>query len=529
MSQIHLTTKFRLLLLLSLLSGVLVFLSFEKFNLPVLAFLFPTIFNWLSMRPLKLKRAFFLGFLTSFTVMLGGFYWVTYVIHEFGYLPWSLSSLIFLVFAGFGALNFPIFLSIMSFLNQKLDSSNRGKWFWVLWFTLFTPAVFAVVEFFFPKIFPWYLGHCLYRWTFVTQIVEITGSLFLSFLIYSLGSALGLIFFCPVPLKKSPWEALIIPCFLLSLALGFSQYRLSHPPETNKTLKVAVIQANIGSLEKIHSENDIQDIVDQVITKYIELTETALKSNPDLIVWPETAMPYSLGHTPSRDQFLMSKIKHWQRPLITGGYTKSDRNYFKDYNGAFLIEPLKNGEIRVQSYMKNILLAFGEYFPMGDFFPVLYKYFPQVADFERGDSQKPVTLEDGTTLGITICYEAIVPSFYRKVANHSIQGVINLTNDSWFGPTSEPYLHGSLTVFRSLETKLPMVRATNTGLSFSVDSLGRQSSTTQVYSPQIFLTELKIPISPPQTIYLQYGDWFVLLLILIQTLFAIYFKRFKVN
>jgi apolipoprotein N-acyltransferase len=502
-------------LFLSVLSGVLVFLSFETYRIVILSFFFPLVFNFLAFQDKSPRENFLLGFVTSFTVMLGGFYWVTYVIHEFGYLPWWLSFLIFIAFCGFGALNFPIFFTLAAYLHQKLKHGKRSLLFWSLWFSLFLPALFCLVEYFFPKIFPWYLGHCLYRATYLTQIVEITGSLFLSFLIYSLGSAIGLMIAPPFRLERRPWEVLILPVSLWTLSIGFSQYRIAHPPERGKLLRVALVQANIGSLEKMEAEKGTTNLIDQVISKYTRLTEEALKSNPDLILWPETAMPFSMGGKERRFEDLKSQVLKWGKPIITGSYAKSERNAFKDYNGAFLLEPTTQNTIQVQSYMKNILLAFGEYFPFGEHFPIIYRLFPQVADFEKGIHQEPVVLQDGTRLGITICYEAIVPSFFRKVAEHSIHAVVNLTNDSWFGPTSEPFLHGSLAVFRSLESKLPLMRVTNTGISFFVDSLGRLSSETPVYAPDVLIKEIQLPASPVKTIYLRYGDWFVVLLVII--------------
>ncbi|NDC23583.1 MAG: apolipoprotein N-acyltransferase [Proteobacteria bacterium] len=513
--------------IISALCGVLVFLSFETFNLPLLALVFPILFNRLSFENFTLKKSFALGFLTSLIIMLGGFYWVTYVIHEFGYLPWWLSFLIFLAFCGFGALNFPIFFTAANFLHQRIAPHKRSSYFLSFWFSLFLPALFSTVEYFFPKIFPWYLGHCLYKATYLTQIIEYTGSLFLSFMIYSLGSSIGLILLPPIPLNRRPWESLLVPLSLVFLSLGFSQYRMAHPPMAGKTLKVALIQANIGSLEKVNAEMRVGNLIDQVVGKYHSLTETALKSKPDLILWPETAMPFTMGNSQSRFEALKAQVLQWGTPLITGSYAKSERSSFKDYNGAFLLQPESNGSVSIQSYMKNILLAFGEYFPMGEYFPIIYRYFPQVADFERGNQQEPVTLNDGTKLGLTICYEAIVPSFFRKTASHPIHAVVNLTNDSWFGPTSEPFLHGSLSVFRSIETKLPLIRVTNTGISFTVDSLGNRSPVTSVYSPEVLISEVKLPDVPPTTFYTRHGDWLVLVLTTVLLLFGflLFFER----
>ncbi len=514
---------------LSILSGACVCLSFEKFNIFFLSFFFPIILNWLSFQKHSLKKHFLLGFVTSLTLMVGGFYWVTYVIHEFGYVPWVFSFLIFLLFCGFGALNFPIFFTLAAYCHKNLVGQNKGRMFWSLWFSLFLPALFTIVEYSFPKLFPWYLGQCLYRATGVIQIVEITGSIFLSFLIYSLGSAVGLLILPPIKLSKRPWGVLLIPLTLCFFSLAFSQYRIKNPPAPGRTLRVALVQANIGSLEKMQSEQGLGSLVDQVTQKYYALTEEALKASPppDLILWPETAMPFSMGATQKRFELLKQQVALWKTPLITGSYAKSERHSFRDYNGAFLLEPQVDGSIKVQSYMKNILLAFGEYFPFGDYFPILYRYFPQVADFEKGITQDPVILNDGTALGITICYEAIVPSFFRKTVSHPVHGVVNLTNDSWFGPTSEPFLHGSLTVFRSLETKIPFFRVTNTGISFAVDSLGNQSHTSSVNSAEVLQVALTLPANPVPTFYMKHGDWFVLLSfgIVGLFLFSLFYRR----
>ena len=79
-------------------------------------------------------------------------------------------------------------------------------------------------------------------------------------------------------------------------------------------------------------------------------------------------------------------------------------------------------------------------------------------------------------------------------------------------------------MFRSLETKLPLIRVTNTGLSFTVDSLGNQSKTTPLFEPEILISDLTLPATPPQTFYMKHGDWFVVLLVGI--LFLLGFRPF---
>ncbi len=170
-------------------------------------------------------------------------------------------------------------------------------------------------------------------------------------------------------------------------------------------------------------------------------------------------------------------------------------------------------------------LAFGEYFPGGETFPQLYQWFPAVSDFAHGTEQNPFTLKDGRRLGVTICYEDLIPTFYRHAVETGVHGVVNLTNDSWFGPTTEPLHHGALATFRAIETRLPLLRVTNTGISFTVDDRGRMSKTTGVYSEGVLHSEVHLPAIPPTTLYLEWGDWFILLCIGILIGFFPFFRR----
>jgi apolipoprotein N-acyltransferase len=202
----------------------------------------------------------------------------------------------------------------------------------------------------------------------------------------------------------------------------------------------------------------------------------------------------------------------------------SPHHVYRDYNAAFLIDPTVS-PVHIDTYYKNILLAFGEYFPLGDTFPSLYKLFPQVSDFERGKKQNIFNLSDGTRLGVSICYEAIVPAFMRKIGSQGVNALVNLTNDSWFGPTSEPHLHGALSTFRAIEHRVPLMRVTNTGTSFVVSHLGQLSMKTAVYKPETSVRTVTTTESASPTVYAIYGDWFAALSFLVLVIFFFIFRR----
>lgn len=442
--------------------------------------------------------------------MLGGFYWITYVVHEFGQLSWGLSGLLFLVFCGFGALNFPLFSCALYFFKTRLMASRIFSF----WIVLGIPALFTSIEWFIPKLFPWYLGHCLYQQLWFIQLTEYAGSSLLTFTIFSFGLTLFFLMFKPKGLPVISKIALLFPSALVVIQILFSVWTNHYRSfEVNREIKVGLVQANIGSLEKVAAKKNILGKVDFTVETYQRLTEEVIAEKPDLVIWPETAVPFQLDSESSRQQKLLSYFKETGIPFIVGAYAKSKNRFFSEYNAAFLIDPGKEHQPSDVFY-KNILLAFGEYLPLGSAFPELYGLFPQVSDFERGNEQNAFILSSQFPLGVSICYEAIVSSFMRKVAKNNVQAFINLTNDSWFGPTSEPYLHGSLTVFRSIEHRVPLARVTNTGSSFFIDHLGKMSIQTPVFTPTTLVQSMKLIKHAQPSFYARFGDWFVGLIFL---------------
>ena len=134
-----------------------------------------------------------------------------------------------------------------------------------------------------------------------------------------------------------------------------------------------------------------------------------------------------------------------------------------------------NGDIKGR-YDKQFLLAFGEYLPLGDTFPILYKWSPHSGGFSAGTSLEPVPIEiQGTThkVSVLICYEDILPGFTNGVVAHADpELLLNMTNDAWFGDTNEPWQHLALSKLRAVEHHRYLVRSTNSGVSAVIDPNG---------------------------------------------------------
>jgi len=516
-------------LALATLAGVCTFLAFERYLIVPLIIVAPYLFARLSLACPTHSSAFRWGFFSSCIIMVGGFYWVTHVLEEFGQLSTAFSLALFVGFCGFGALNFPLFTFLLHWFSQKLDWQNRNEPYrFGIWVSLAIPALFSVVEWGTPKLFPWMVGHSLFRSIWAIQITEFTGVSFLSFALFSLSITVGSVFW-GISGVRAMRKTLVIPLLMWGIigVVGWQRLSASYLASIpSQSLRVALVQGNIGSLDKLDAHFGNQSKIDTVLARYLSLTERALSTGPkpDLFVWPETAMPFLLDQPSGYLARLHDAIKQWKVPILTGGYARGALRAGQEYNSSALITPSQDG-IQSQYYHKHILLAFGEYLPLGEAFPSLYRMFPQVANFARGFQRDPVTLPGGIRLGATICYEAIVPRFVRESASHGIQMLINLSNDSWFGKTSEPYLHASLTIFRAVELRVPIARVTNTGTSLIVDLWGRITSSSPIFEEAVLVENIQVPLLIKPTMYQVFGDWVLVVFALILGYFLLPLRR----
>jgi apolipoprotein N-acyltransferase len=123
-------------------------------------------------------------------------------------------------------------------------------------------------------------------------------------------------------------------------------------------------------------------------------------------------------------------------------------------------------------YDKTFLLAFGEYLPLGETFPILYRWSPNSGHFSPGKSLEPMKVA-GHWVSTNICYEDLIPGFVNKMFQHrDAELIVNMTNDAWFGDTLEPWQHLALSQLRAIEQRRYLVRSTNSGVSAFVDPTG---------------------------------------------------------
>jgi apolipoprotein N-acyltransferase len=178
-------------------------------------------------------------------------------------------------------------------------------------------------------------------------------------------------------------------------------------------------------------------------------------------------------------------------------------------------------------YDKTHLVPFGEYVPFKKWLPFLGKMVAQVGDFRAGKVGNTIPWRN-EQLGVQICYEIIFPELSRAMVRSQASILINITNDAWFGKTSGPYQHFSMTVFRAVENRRSLARAANTGISGFIDPAGRILTSTALLQEAV--ATQTVPLLKVRSIYTRLGDLFAqacLAVVLLTILKEIVLKRVK--
>jgi apolipoprotein N-acyltransferase len=265
--------------------------------------------------------------------------------------------------------------------------------------------------------------------------------------------------------------------------------------------------------ERLDQEPDSRK---QFLRRYFALTDRALAtlhSPPDIVVWPENTFPGFIADVKldfGLGPFLRDFLRTRKVNLLTGGYGMNAAGQVT--NGLFALSRI--GTWLAPAYEKRLLLPFGEYIPGGARFPILKTWLPDVRDYGAGAD--PVVLHiENAALGAQICYEGLFDFIARDSANAGAQLLINITNDSWYGSWLEPWQHFYITMAKAIETRRPLVRDTNTGVSSVTLADGSILEQSPMDQEWFHLYEIPYLRNPPHTAYMGWGlyfDWIFLAL-----------------
>jgi apolipoprotein N-acyltransferase len=474
-------------ILLCLLSSVLCFLAFTGYDQWYLA-LVSWVPVFIAVEGLGLRRTFLLTWLFGTLAHFGGYYWLPQTIITFGEFPVPLAYLFALVLNAYQGLAFAIIGTLRNWLRLRGHES-----------IFLAAAALAAVEQLYPRLFPIYWGNTFYKVLPACQCVDLFGVIFLSFLIILFNLAVtNLIQVTVLKSGRLQLRALIVVALLWAANLVYGGVRLStvrSAMEKAETIRVGVVQGNLTMHSK-HNKPREGLLLHRAMSLELE------KQGVDLFVWSESSVNYSIPTD-------MKKLKNAvlgdvSTPTLFGAIrVERGGERDRDFNTAFLVDG--DGNL-LGTYDKIYLLAFGEYLPLGETFPRLYEWTPNTGQFTKGRSYDAIPF-NGRRLGVLICYEDILPGLVRKMVSASGGGVdmlVNITNDSWFGDTAEPWIHLGLSTYRSIEHRQWLLRATNSGVSAAVDPTGKIVKTTGVMKEAAFI--VKAGFMSMRTLY-QMGGW----------------------
>jgi len=352
--------------------------------------------------------------------------------------------------------------------------------------------------------FPWnYLGASQYSVATLIQFTEYTGVHGVSAMV----CAVNCLFFVTirrfrdqvtrqVPLRRLSWE-FYVAALLLCGTFMHGLRVIRDTPRGESTLRLGMVQANIPQTLKIDpNERPL------ILERYSKLTEAVIAGQPDLIIWPETATASAILHDKESIALINRILAASRVPLLTGSF---DVRGGDAYNAAFLIEPEKG----VQAiYRKIHLVPFGEYVPLRKIFPFLKWLTPIGDSLERGNEFTTFEVA-GRRFAPVICFEDTVPEVYREFVKRDVDFMVNLTNDAWFKESPAATMHLANAVFRAVETRRPLVRCTNHGITCVVDEFGLVPTRLEPFTEGSLNCELRLPASRVQTFYVRHGDVFV--------------------
>lgn len=469
---------------LSVLSGCMWFLACADFDIWPLA--------WFAMVPAliaierapSLRRAVLYGWLTGTVANLGGFYWITGLLTRFASLPLLLGLLGLLLLALYQGTVFLLFAWVVRRLREH-SAERLGQ---PLPMVLVAPLVMVTFELLVPFIFPWYLA-ITQAWVVpVIQIAELTGPLGVTALLLVVNGALYDVLVERLPRRR--WIPAASAAGLLAAALAFGLVRIGQIEARRAeapSLRVGVVQGNIPFDEKGVAR---RELAARQLAGLQQKSAELEARRAELILWTESSYPYHIPRDQPGDfdEHSPYKVRRgFDAPLIFGAVTWERGEPDKSpYNSALLLD--EDGSFTAR-FDKIFLLVFGEYIPLYETFPWVRKMLPkQAGHFSRGEEVLTFPFEkDGTTyrLGPMICYEDIVPDFGRHLGVFHPHLLVNVTNDAWFGDTSEPWEHLALSVYRSVEMRTDLVRAVNTGVSAYVSATGEVYAETYAVDPKI--------------------------------------------
>ncbi len=468
----------------------------------MLALSFPSVghpaFSWLALAPLLIAlpqrqtlRAFTLGWVTGLAYFTGTLYWITNVMAVYGGLSRWVAILVNAALIAFLALFPALFAAATVRLMARFGPRAL----------LATPLVWVASEMgrtYLMGGFPWVLlGYSQVTELPVAQAASVVGVYGVSALVALVSAVAAMV---AISSRSEEWRVPVLAtAALLVVVAAGGAWRVARGTLTSMgdPVRIGLVQANVDQAEKWDASR-----AGVIFERHLQLSEMAIVQQAEMIIWPESSMPYRYEEQGIASDRLRALARSAQVPILLGSNERAEGDSLQYYNAAFLVEPDgTTGGV----YRKMRLVPFGEYIPLKSLFFFAAPLTEAVGSFSPGEDATVLHV-DGHRLSTAICYEAVYPGLVRRFVVGGSQLLTTITNDAWFGDTSAPHQHFAQAAMRAIENGRYLVRAANTGISGAVDPYGRILAHSPLYQPAVTIVDVRyLDVITP---YARFGDWF---------------------
>ncbi|HBM16837.1 MAG TPA: apolipoprotein N-acyltransferase [Lentisphaeria bacterium] len=542
--------KFLILKLIILfLSGSIFSLAFPAYSISFLGWI-GVIPLYLFIKDLRCYKSFLYGFVWGYGWAIASFFWLRSIEPFIPYVMGLVLAMFPAVWAFLVSITrknilIPNPIRLLGYTESKKYLIENRLHFKKVCAVLVFSAFWCFLEWTRSWIFtglPWnYLAVTQYQHPIMIQISSCTGNYGVSFVVIFTNIAIAefiISLFNSIKYKLAYYIPLVIYAALfiiiLNAAFGYLAIRKFNNSKTEDIkLKALLVQGDIPQI-RYYSAQQAMD----ALTVYSKYSEKLLSKKPDILIWPESAVPQPLfsGDFLSLEyrSTISNLIQKYHVPILLGTIYYYKSAYSEDYN-AYNSAVYINREDKLEAvYNKIHLVPWGEYTPGENTFPLNYIY-PWIKDkFGMGRSLTPgnsstiFNIKDGIRASVLICFEDSYSYIARRHVLNGSNLLITITNDAWFPDTNEPSQHLAEAVFRSVETRRTMIRSGNNSGTCIINPLGiitesifsEQSGDTRILLPDkqgrgAVIFDVPVNKNPPLSFYTKYGDKFILLMNLI--------------
>jgi apolipoprotein N-acyltransferase len=452
----------------------------------------------LAERSGTVRGAFWVGWLAGFGYFLVGCWWVAEAFLVNPAQAWMAPFAASLLPAGIG-----LFWGGAAAVYRRFAPAGLAR-------VLVFAALFALFE--------WLRGHVLtgFPWnpagagwaagSAASQFAAVAGVYGLGLVTVAAACALGTL--ASGGMRKARVGVALAGVGVIAGLIVSGTVRLAGAEVTATPTLIRIVQANVDQESKWTPEA-YRSIVD----RYVALTGQPGAALPDLVVWPEGALPASFDTVFGPGALEGEAIGRALQPgqTLLAGFARGERGedgQARYYNSLIALNDEGGPGLRVAAiYDKHRLVPFGEFLPLGSVMGALgiRSLVHMPADFSAGPTPAPIDLPNGPRVQPLICYESLYPGF-TPAGRGRPEWIVNISNDAWFGATSGPLQHLNLASYRAIETGLPVIRATPTGVSAVIDPWGRVIAGQRLDSGESGVIDARLPEPTAPTLYGRFGD-----------------------